>query len=238
MRRERVGAWAHPPFQHSCNWGSGEARERHSGLPGESGRGASARSDYAPPEAATGAASAPGDVWQLGMTLVEVLTQRLPIWDRAHPNSPQIPAAMPEPLRAIAEHCLQVDPAKRWTLRANPRLFGREAASTDFGSEFHAGITVPAFRRRGSNLRNGPIGSWHAAVVLAVVFFLARPKPANPPAESSNNTGRKTRGSPRRFRNSRRYSQVLRRRRKARTRRPAMIRRLGPTRPETMHNDE
>lgn len=84
---------------------------------GEKSRAERAEGAYDPPEAATGAASAPAaDVWQLGLILVEVLTQRLPVWDRAQPRPPEVPAAVPQPFREIAEHCLQVDPGKRWTI--------------------------------------------------------------------------------------------------------------------------
>ena len=83
---------------------------------GERSSGAGATSAYDPPEAATGVASTAGDVWQLGMTLVEALTQRLPVWDRGRPSAPEVPAAVPEPFREIAAHCLQMDAGKRWTL--------------------------------------------------------------------------------------------------------------------------
>lgn len=71
---------------------------------------------YDPPEAATGAESAAGDVWRLGMTLVEVLTQRLPEWDRSRTDAPEIPAAVPEPFREIVGGCLQGDAARRWSI--------------------------------------------------------------------------------------------------------------------------
>src|SRR5271157_5709160 len=45
------------------------------GVPGERSRKAGATSAYDPPEAATGALSTAADIWQLGMTLIEVLTQ-------------------------------------------------------------------------------------------------------------------------------------------------------------------
>src|SRR5271157_5164021 len=77
------------------------------GVPGEGTRRAVAASGYDPPEAAMGAVSTAADVWQLGMMLVEVLTQRLPVWDRAGTSAPNIPAAVPEPFRQIAERCLQ-----------------------------------------------------------------------------------------------------------------------------------
>jgi len=83
------------------------------GAPGELKRAPGA---YDPPEAATGADSAACDVWRLGMTLVEVLTQRLPNWDRSKTGAPEIPAAVSEPFREIAARCLQVEPAMRWTV--------------------------------------------------------------------------------------------------------------------------
>ena len=83
---------------------------------GDGSHSAMTISAYDPPEAAMGAASTAGDVWQLGMTLVEALTQRLPVWDRARLSAPEVPTAVPEPFREIAEHCLQVEAEKRWTI--------------------------------------------------------------------------------------------------------------------------
>src|SRR5712692_10478860 len=77
-------------------------------IAGERSSGARATSAYDPPEAVTAAISTAADVWQLGMTLIEVLTQHLPVWDRARMSAPQVPAAVPEPFREIAGHCLQV----------------------------------------------------------------------------------------------------------------------------------
>src|SRR5260370_42648580 len=84
-------------------------------MAGERNSNARATRAYDPPEAATGAILTAADPWQLGMTLIEVLTQRLPVWDRARMSAPQVPAAVPEPFREIAGHCLQVDTGKRWT---------------------------------------------------------------------------------------------------------------------------
>lgn len=69
---------------------------------------------YDPPEAASGAVSQAGDVWALGMTLVEVLTQRVPARDGT--RQPVVPRNMPEPFREIARNCLKLDPEGRWTL--------------------------------------------------------------------------------------------------------------------------
>src|ERR1700688_3207245 len=72
---------------------------------------------YTAPEAATGKLSAATDIWQLGMTLIEVMTRRLPSWDRNSHNAPIVPESVPEPFREIARNCLQVDAGKRWTAR-------------------------------------------------------------------------------------------------------------------------
>jgi len=74
-----------------------------------------ARDAHDPPEAAQGLQTC-GDVWSLGVALVEVLTQRPPAWDRSQGKSPAIPTGIPEPFREIAGHCLEVDPRRRWTV--------------------------------------------------------------------------------------------------------------------------
>ena len=150
-------------------------------LPGERRSGAAA-SAYDPPEAATGAISAAADVWQLGMTLIEVLTLRLPVWDRTQPGAPELPAAVPEPFREIAWHCLQVDTGNRWTVadiaerlgmgRLESMRPGPESAKTEKAvlSE------VMAAPRKVSRIWAYLLGM---AAVLAVVFILIpKPKPS------------------------------------------------------------
>jgi len=88
-----------------------------------------APSPYDAPEVLMGVSQA-GDVWSLGITLVEVLTQRLPVWDTARMSGPELGNAVPEPFRAIARQCLQVDPAKRCTLaEIRDRLEGKRVPS-------------------------------------------------------------------------------------------------------------
>lgn len=70
---------------------------------------------YVPPEIVSGAPWLPAaDVWSLGVTLVEVLTQRPPM--NVGSDDPAVPKSMPAPLREIAEHCLVRDPQRRWTI--------------------------------------------------------------------------------------------------------------------------
>jgi eukaryotic-like serine/threonine-protein kinase len=71
---------------------------------------------YDPPEAAGGRISPAGDVWSLGMTLCEALTQRLASWERTNQHEPAIPSGVPAEFADIARHCLRRDPQLRWSI--------------------------------------------------------------------------------------------------------------------------
>lgn len=71
---------------------------------------------YDAPESVSRATSAAGDIWSLGMTLVETLTQRLPVWKKTQPGELALPATLSEPFRSIASNCLRRKPEDRWTL--------------------------------------------------------------------------------------------------------------------------
>ena len=153
--------------------------------PGSRGARSSA---YDPPEGATGASSAAGDVWQLGMTLVEVLTHRLPAWDRAQPSSPVIPAVVSGSLREIAANCLQVDSGKRSTVaEISDRLEGKRLvrSSTDRSPQSGATIIAPAISGQGKRSVKWPylLG---LVVVAVAIFFFVRPNPTNPPVETQS----------------------------------------------------
>jgi serine/threonine-protein kinase len=67
-----------------------------------------------------------GDVWSLGMTLVETLTQNLPVAREAEQQEPLLPQSLPEPFLDIARHCLRWRPQDRWTVdQITARLQGR-----------------------------------------------------------------------------------------------------------------
>lgn len=68
------------------------------------------------PETRTSAVSSrESDVWALGVTLAEVLTQRAPILTNGTRADAALPKAMPEPFREISAACLDRDPNRRWT---------------------------------------------------------------------------------------------------------------------------
>jgi TonB family protein len=68
---------------------------------------------YDAPETASAGATPATDVWSLGVTLVESLTQRPPALDT---TAPVLPGMLPEPFAEIARHCLEADPQRRWTV--------------------------------------------------------------------------------------------------------------------------
>ncbi len=157
------------------------------GAAGERRRGARATSVYDPPEAATDAVSTAADGWQLGMTLVEALTQRLPVWDRARPSVPEVPATVPEPFREIAKRCLQVDPGKRWTIaEISDRLGGELQGPTSAQTEKAVSLpTVVSQRNLGQRKASAkwPYALGLAAVLAFAFFLMVRPKRPGPPAE-------------------------------------------------------
>jgi TonB family protein len=83
---------------------------------GESSGSSGTPGAYDPPEASAGRISPAGDVWSLGMTLVEVLTQRLPVWERTNQLEPRLPPTLPAEFIDLARHCLRRDPQLRWTV--------------------------------------------------------------------------------------------------------------------------
>jgi TonB family protein len=92
------------------------------------------RTPYDPPEIAGGAnsmsqpMSPAGDVWSLGITLVETLTQNLPVVRAAEQKDPVLPKSLQEPFLDIARHCLVRNPEGRWTVtQIAARLEGRAA---------------------------------------------------------------------------------------------------------------
>lgn len=83
---------------------------------GDSGGSLGRPSPYDSPEAIGGRISPAGDVWSLGMTLSEALTQRLPVWERTNQGDPAPPSTMPAEFQEIVRHCLRRDPQLRWSV--------------------------------------------------------------------------------------------------------------------------
>jgi TonB family protein len=90
-------------------------------------------SQYNAPEAVASGLSAASDVWSLGVTLVEVLTQRIPVVPADVKTDPIVPDTLPQPFFDIARHALLREPKRRWTAaeiaaRLNPTAVAAAAA--------------------------------------------------------------------------------------------------------------
>jgi TonB family protein len=138
--------------------------------------------EYDPPEHAPEAfslvdrTSTAGDIWSLGMAIVETTTQTLVVTSSTEQREPLVPLTLPEPLLDIARHCLLRHPQERWTVsQIAARLQGRTPAAQLHGlmpvpaSAVSQSARLPAKRRSyGIPLTVG--------VVLALVAGVAGPK--------------------------------------------------------------
>jgi len=68
------------------------------------------------PEIVASPFSAAADVWSLGVTLVETLTQHAPVLQPGDQADLIVPDTLPQPFLDIARHALRRDPRRRWTV--------------------------------------------------------------------------------------------------------------------------
>jgi hypothetical protein len=141
---------------------------------GEPAGRAAASDIYAAPETAGGAVSAAADVWSLGVTLVESMTQHPPVWDRPNSENPIVPRSLPQPFFDIARDCLLTDPSRRCTLsdikaRLEPPSSSIELAGPAALELVPLATIVAGPQRR----RRGPVLVAAAVVLIAIVALLA-----------------------------------------------------------------
>jgi len=158
---------------------------------GESELGERQTSPYDAPEAANGATAPASDIWSLGMTLVEALTQRTAAWNRTQPGPPAVPE-LPKPFLEIARHCLQVDAAERWPISEVAAQLEPKPAKIE-----KVLLSTPAVSKPLSEPVSGPISEtkrsskwlyWAplAAVVVGIVIWAGSRTPtSNAPAPST-----------------------------------------------------
>src|SRR5215471_14371352 len=127
---------------------------------------------YDPPE--KGGVSPAGDVWSLGMTLVEALTQRLPVWEVLEQGQLVLPETVPAPFLDLACHCLDRDPRQRWTVAE----IAAQLKQTSGAPQEQEQKVVPAPREASANWRSFiptvAVALALAAVILAVPMLLHR----------------------------------------------------------------
>jgi TonB family protein len=81
-----------------------------------------------PPEIAQEGASPAGDVWSLGVTLVEALTKQPPSWDRGAVAASLLDG-LPTRFRLPVSNCLRLDPRQRWTVADLAKSLQRKAVT-------------------------------------------------------------------------------------------------------------
>jgi TonB family protein len=174
----------------------------------ESGRGAVPTSlrhktPYDAPEAAGGNFSPAADIWSVGMTLVEMLTQRLPVVEAAtlpsvRPQNPQLPDTLPALFLDIAQHCLQRDPHLRWTVaeisaRLSPAAPAPSVASLERSG---AGAAAPAAAAAKRALAHAEPAAQSLAASRNEVGYQPA-APARPPLHAQAITARDSLNKPR-----------------------------------------
>jgi TonB family protein len=143
-------------------------------LAGEPGAAAGPAGPYDPPQTADRGCSPLGDVWSFGMTLVEVLTQRLPK-PVGRSGDPVLPETLPAEFVPLAYACLRADPRKRATLDEILRRFQSPGPGAVKAEAAGASAARPSW--------------WLASLVVvpavALAAILAAPRLLHPPAASS-----------------------------------------------------
>jgi TonB family protein len=82
-------------------------------------------SRYDPPEARNGTTSSAGDIWGLGITMVEALTQHPPAWQDERFDVACLPTTLPPTFVDAVQRCLSRNPASRPTAADLAALFKR-----------------------------------------------------------------------------------------------------------------
>jgi serine/threonine-protein kinase len=83
---------------------------------------------YTAPESAAAPVSAAADIWSLGVTVVEALTQRTPVVRNQLRTELPVPETIPPPYLEIARRSVQMDPARRASLQEIATLLNPEPA--------------------------------------------------------------------------------------------------------------
>lgn len=135
---------------------------------------------YDAPELAVTGLSPASDIWALGITLVVVLTQHEPKLKSGERGAVVVPETIPQPLRGIAERCLQVDPQRRCTVAEILGQLEPEAVQSA------APAPEKQFEARAAQGRRRWIGLAVAVLLAALVgIALIEHRPATPAAQTA-----------------------------------------------------
>jgi len=124
-----------------------------------------------PPEIATSGATPAGDVWSLGVTLVNAATMQAPSWDPGAAN-PKLPENLPAALRAPVSSCLRKDPGQRWTVDELEAFLRRTTAARPVFQPPPSGAKSATSRYL---LVAGAVGLLVASAAIVPRFFRSTP---------------------------------------------------------------
>lgn len=153
---------------------------------GEPREAGAAPGSYDAPEVLAGEGVTPAaDLWSLGMTLVEALTQQLPQWAPESLDDPEPPLSLPAPFADVVRGCLHRDAQRRWTVAELSAWLGK-AAPVPAPAREPQGEPRPPSRAAESApkpspepaTRGGATGTWRhvlpaAGIILVVVAVIA-----------------------------------------------------------------
>ena len=148
---------------------------------------------YDAPETSMGSISAASDVWSLGVTMVEALSQRAP----AGRERLFLPNTVPPRFAEIARHCLVRDPQSRWTLQ---RIVAELQSSTGTREVTPAEPSVVNNPRQTTPKRRHLLAVIAVAALLIAMLagprlFRSQPRAPKPQITSEQNSNAANTGS-------------------------------------------
>ena len=137
---------------------------------GELGERRNGNARYCAPECVAGELSTAGDVWSLGVTLVECLTGRLP--ETEENGTVSLPAELPAPYLELARHCLAKTPKRRWNVSNLKARLELKAALAEVEE-----VDPPVARREEAPSKHRyPLAWIGMGLALAAILLVVLPK--------------------------------------------------------------
>ena len=133
-------------------------------------------SPYDPPELSDGDISAPGDVWGLGITLAEALTQHAPAWQDDRFETASLSAALPPEFADTVQRCLTRVPSSRPTVAELKTQYNppRQAHAISVSAYEPPVVEAPSAREEPPSARKSSNkGMLGFGVAVAIVILVA-----------------------------------------------------------------
>jgi TonB family protein len=136
---------------------------------GELGERRNGNTRYCAPECVAGELTTAGDVWSLGVTLVECLTGRLP--ETEENGTVSLPAELPAPYLELGRHCLAKTPKRRWNVSNLKARLEAKAALAEVEE-----VDPPVARRETPSKQRYTLAWIGMTLALAAILLVTIPK--------------------------------------------------------------